>query len=522
MEQEGARGVDGNDDETRIYSNSRPDGNVGSGALLSGTSQIVKVCLQFVSTIVMARLLEPADFGLWAMVIPAIGFVAIFQEAGLHQAIVYEEKLYEHTLTELYWFTLLLSMVTALVLIGLSPLIGLFFQDVRIPALVAFSAAPILIQGLSAQHHALLTRSMQFRALALIDVLVSLATLVVGLLVAAVWATYWAFAAAALAGAIVSSGLAWQMSGWRPGRPRALKSARPLIRFGVGITGANLLNYVSRNADNVIIARTFGPIALGYYDRAYRLMLFPLQNVNAPAARVIVPLLSRRRGDSDLYRATYLRSAGLLSALCMPGIAAAMATAEIVVRLLLGPGWSAAGPVFAWLAFAGLSQPLNSSVGWLLLAQGRVRLMIQWGAFGTILSIVSFLIGTLWGLEGVAAAYAIGIWAVKTPAMFLLVGQLKPLKRTDLLRLQMPFIVSAAATYMATPWFARHLDLGSILTVAFALIFAYTSALALLAFSCSGRVILLDIWTHFVSFSHAITNACRARRTRNSNRNTRE
>ncbi|TGP16200.1 oligosaccharide flippase family protein, partial [Mesorhizobium sp. M1D.F.Ca.ET.234.01.1.1] len=100
-----------------------------------------------------------------------------------------------------------------------------------------------------------------------------------------------------------------------------------------------------------------------YYDRAYKLLLFPLQNINQPLTRIMVPLLSRIHEDKQRFRDIYVRTNWLLAVITMPGIATLTLTSEQVVRLLFGERWMAVAPIFAWLGIAGLMQSVSSTTG---------------------------------------------------------------------------------------------------------------------------------------------------------------
>ncbi|RUW43783.1 lipopolysaccharide biosynthesis protein, partial [Mesorhizobium sp. M1A.F.Ca.ET.072.01.1.1] len=146
---------------------------------------------------------------------------------------------------------------------------------------------------------------------------------------------------------------------WTPSRPD-LKVDGDILSFGANLTGFNLVNFFSRNLVNILIGKYSGAIELGYYDRAYKLLLFPLQNITQPLTRVMVPLLSRIHDDKARFRDLYVRTNWMLAAVTMPGIAALTLTSDQVVALLFGPRWTAVAPIFAWLGIASLTQSVSS------------------------------------------------------------------------------------------------------------------------------------------------------------------
>ena len=112
----------------------------------------------------------------------------------------------------------------------------------------------------------------------------------------------------------------WTLSGWRPGRPSFEGQFNELFHIGAGVTGFNIVNYFSRNADNLLIGRYYGAVQLGLYDRAYRLLLFPLQQMLVPLGRVMFPLLSRLQSEPERYRKAYIECVSLLMIAVQPAL----------------------------------------------------------------------------------------------------------------------------------------------------------------------------------------------------------
>src|SRR3546814_1840897 len=138
--------------------------------------------------------------------------------------------------------------------------------------------------------------------------------------------------------AFVCAGL-WYISYWRPHLALAIGESRSRLHFGRGLAGFNILNFISRNADNVLIGRFTSATQLGYYDRAYKLLLFPLSQINNPVGRVLIPILSRLVDQPERYRQAYLRAVGQLLLFTIPGVGFLITNAEQLVPAVLGPQW---------------------------------------------------------------------------------------------------------------------------------------------------------------------------------------
>lgn len=234
----------------------------------------------------------------------------------------------------------------------------------------------------------------------------------------------------------------WLLSRWRPGLPKWAAGAGGLINFGAGITGFNFANFFARNLDNVLIGRYRGNEELGLYDRAYKLLLFPLQQVTNPLSKVMVPALSRMTDEPHRYRHAYLRVAPILLLVTLPGVAVAVALADVLVPFALGQQWVGSAAIFQALGFAGLLQPLNNPAGWLFISQGRSVEFMRWGIVTAVTSVVAFVIGLPHGTFGVALAYAVSEY-LRTPFLWLYIGRRGPVRAGDMAYAAFPFVIGA-------------------------------------------------------------------------------
>ncbi|MCA1404290.1 lipopolysaccharide biosynthesis protein [Ensifer sp. IC3342] len=417
------------------------------GGLVTGGAQAIRMVIQFVSVVVLARLLAPEDFGLVASVSPVVAFVGLFQNLGLQQAVIQRKEIGETELNQVFWISTLVGLICTLVVIALSPAIAVFYGDQRMTAIAIAAALPLLLGSLAALPLALMNRHLKFGQLALNDVYAA----VVGLLVTAGAAYlglgYWSLVIGPAASAAVALMAAWWATRWMPGRP-AFAIDRDIISFGANLTGFNLVNFFSRNLDNVLIGKFSGPIQLGYYDRAYKLLLFPLQNITQPLSRVMIPLMSRIQEDKPRFRDIYMRTNWLLAAVTMPGIAALTLAAEPTVSILFGEQWLPVAPIFAWLGIASLMQPVSSTTGWIFICQGETKTMFRWGIYSSLTTVLSFVAGLQWGAIGVAAAYAISGYILRVPVLAWLLQRVGPVSAMDFLYVQGLFLISALAAWI--------------------------------------------------------------------------
>jgi O-antigen/teichoic acid export membrane protein len=452
------------------------------GGIVTFVAQGLKLLIFTVATVVLARLLTPQDYGLVGMVTIIVNFVGIFQYLGLSTATVQWAELNHRQVSTLFWVNLALSAGIGLIVAACAPLVAMFYGEPRLIWITLGFAAAIPLRGLSIQHEALLIRQMRFTTLAVNDLVALVAGLCAAILTAARGWSYWALVVNQL---VLTSSTAigvWLACGWRPGLPHRDTDLRRMLSFGGNLTGYNLVNFFSRNIDNLLIGKIWGAYQLGLYSRAYQMLMLPLEQVNGPFSSVAVPALSRLNDEPERYRAAFARVLEKIAMLTMPGVAFMIAAADWIVLLMLGPQWTQTARIFMLLGAAALVQPLARSALWLFTTQGRGREIFRWGVVGGAIAVLSIVVGIRWGAVGVAAAYASTDLCVTTPLLFWYAGRKGPVRARDFYRTVAPSACAALCS-LAAVWAARSALESLPLVARLAAAFAITAAISLLVFA---------------------------------------
>lgn len=461
-----------------------------SGVFNSTMAQIVKVFCQIASVLVLSRMLTPADFGLIAMASPVYGFVYLFQDLGLGLATVQRPNLTHAQVTFFFWLNLAIGGALALVMVMISPLVARYYAAPELGPLVAAMALLLLISAAGVQSGAILMRRMQFRALAINGALGALAGLVAAVIAASFLQNHWALYFGMLVGTALPALGAVIIAGWAPGRPAIPEGARSMLQFGGGVTVSNVSHFLARNVDNVLIGWRWGETDLGLYDRAYKLLLFPLQFIAGPTMYAMAPVLSRLDKAPDEYRRIFTTAVTLLLLAIWPGVIWAMVFSAELVPLLLGQRWSGVSAIFSALALAGLLQVLNGAPIPLFVSQGRTNELAKWGLFHAATCLAAFVIGLPFGVVGVAIAYAVSE-CVRTPLIWLYATRRGPVSFGHVIRSIAPYAAGAAAA--AASLLALRIaapPLHGLVLLSLALVVAYATSLALVMTTTSGRATL--------------------------------
>lgn len=377
------------------------------GLRWTGSSQVVQQILNLGSSIVLARLLAPQDFGLLAMASVFTGVVFIVLDLGLGSAIVQTKDLEERQISSVFWMNVLVGLVMTVLVILLSWPIAAFYNSPRVQPIIVGLSLNFFVFSLGSTQQALLTRRMNFRSLELRTLGGHLAGTICGVALAFWGYGVWSLVARILITGLVGMILLWSVSGWRPSWSFCWADVRPLVGFSNDVLAANLLGYVGTNADNLLIGRFVGVNDLGYYALAYHIMRLPVQRFSQVLVKVLFPALSRLQEDLEKVKRSWFRAARLTGAVTIPMMSGLIALAPQLIPVVYGEQWLPAVPVLQVLCVIGAVQSItiiNSSV---LLALGKSRLRLKLIFLSIAFALASFVVGLPFGIMGVATSFTI-------------------------------------------------------------------------------------------------------------------
>jgi PST family polysaccharide transporter len=418
---------------------------------VTGGGTLAKALLQVLAIVVLARLLTPEDFGIMAMVFPIIAFASIFQQAGLGMAVLQRDSVSDEELSTIFWTNVGMGLLVGALLVGVAPLVAYFYGEPRVLALTAASGALMVVGSLTSQHIILMMRKLEYGRLALLDVLSLAVGTVLAVVVAYVFDTYWAIFLLSFGTTASMCLLAWGLGGWRPGRLAPIRQVKDVLFFGGNITASNLATYFGQNLDKILIGRWIGAVALGNYERAYKVVLLPVLFVHMPLFRLLVPMLSQSKHEPDRYRRLFILGYQLSLLITVPGTLLLVLAAPQVVVFVLGEQWLSAAPIFSWLAVASLAQLIIGPLNMIFVSQGRAREAMLSSVVSSLYTSLAFVIGLPWGVTGVAAAFAISE-LVRAPAMLWYATRVGPVTMRDSTLALTPFLLATAICAAGFLW----------------------------------------------------------------------
>ncbi len=379
-------------------------------AILGGFAKICSQGTGFLvrmgSLMIMARLLDPKDFGLVGMVTAVIGVFSVFRDFGLSAAVVQRATVTKEQASTLFWINLLVGAILGALSLAMAPFVVFFYHEPRLLGVTAALASGFLFNAAGVQHTAILERQMRFTTLSVIDILSLLASAAVGISMATHGFGYWALVAMTIITPLVYTMCVWLTTAWVPGRPHKQVGVRSMMRFGGALTLNGLVMYIASNFEKVLLGRFWGVDALGIYGRAYQLINIPTDNLNSAAGGVAFAALSRLQGEPSRLKSYFLKGYSVVLSLTVPITFTCALFADDMIFVFLGPKWRGAAVVFRLLAPTTLAFAILNPLGWLLNSLGLVERGLKIALILGPVMIAGYVIGLPYGPRGVAFAYS--------------------------------------------------------------------------------------------------------------------
>jgi O-antigen/teichoic acid export membrane protein len=403
--------------------------------------------------LVLARLLEPEAFGLMALAMVFILIVQMLADQGFAAAIIQRPTLEPEHLDSAFWATVVLgAALGGLTILLAGPIASLFGEPRLAPVLRWLALGPPLM-ALTVVQHAILRRELRFASLTLRQTLAAAIGGLAGIGMALAGFGVWSLVAQMLVGQAVGLAVLWSVSPWCPRARFSTPHFRAIFEFGLKVLGTGLLRIVGFQADRVLIGYVLGPVELGYYSVAQRVLLIVSDLLAGSFERAVLPLFARVQAEPDRVRRGLFTAGRVLGFAAFPAYFGIIATAPEIALVGLGPQWREADTLIQLLAIMSLCFALSFFFGHLLTALDRAGWRFWVTASNAALNIAAVLVAVPFGVEAVAAAlglvqvviYGVELAVLRRAVPFGVAGYLRNL-----------LVPAAAAALMAgTVWAAR-------------------------------------------------------------------
>ncbi len=387
------------------------------GGIVSVATQYGNGAFQVIATVVLARLLTPADFGLVAIIIVLTSFAPLLIDFGLGDATTQRKTITQSNVSSLFWLATGIGVALAVILAACSPLIAALYHQPVLQPIALCTSITFVFWGLANQHLALLRRTMQFGRIAKIQLLSTLAGIVAAVILAVAGWGYWALVVRPIVYAFCAAVGAWRACRWRPGLPAISDEVKSMVRFGLHVVGFSVTYTLAKAVDRIALGLFYRPDQVGYYQNATTLYENSISSVFSQVHTVGSAALSRLQSNPDALRQKYEAALSAMAFFVMPVAAILSVTGEDVAVILLGEKWRAAGALLRIIALRGIFQVIEMSQGWLHLSIGRADRWRNWGIVSLVVQIAAVLGGLHFGATGVAVATVIVSILIAIPAI---------------------------------------------------------------------------------------------------------
>ncbi|MCT7990850.1 lipopolysaccharide biosynthesis protein [Laspinema sp. D6] len=388
----------------------------------------------------LARLLNPTDFGLVSLAGVYLSFLQVFVDQGFAEAIVQRHNLEREHLDTAFWVSICMSgVLIGVTLIAAKP-IAIAFKNPEISSIICWLSLGFLLSALNSVQQALFRRKLAFRALAMRSIIAMICGGLTGVVMAFLNFGVWSLVGQQLVNGTVGVLVLWWAGDWQPGFKVSKPHFQELFSYSVNILGFNIFNFFNRHSDDFLIGYFLGSEALGYYTIAYRLLL-TMTNLIRTLSQVGLPTFSRLQDDQERIQRGFYTASQLTSLVAFPVFMGASALAPELIPGLFGEQWLPSIPVMQILSWIGIVHSLDGISVNVIKARGKPDWVLQVNILNAILNVVAFILVVRWGIMAVAAAYVIRGYLIPLPIFWFMTQKLIGVElKTYLQKCSTPFV----------------------------------------------------------------------------------
>ncbi len=406
--------------------------------------------LQMVCALVLARILGPSSYGVISAATIYVTLTTLVLDQGMASALIQRKDLAPEAPGAVATFNVLISVVLAGVTWIVAPDLGHFFSTPALESVLRVLGIGLVLKALAITPRSMLSRSLNFRSIAVADVGGAACGTIAGVLSALLGADYHAVIFQTLITDLVIAVLLWRASRG-PAPNVAVGALREVLPFGFRVFLTNGVAYFARNTDNILVGRFLGITALSFYSMAYRVLVIPIQMVGQTVNRVMFPVFAKIAHRRDLLAENLVKSTEMVAMAAVPTMTLLACAAPQLVTTVLGPFWDPTAPLLSVLALAGARETIYYITPALMKATGNASMNLRFELVSTAIQVAGIVIGLQFGVFGVAVGYAVS-GVVVTPMLLIIQRRLTGVSISGQLHALLPSVhpsLWAAAGYFA-------------------------------------------------------------------------
>lgn len=380
-----------------------------SGATLNLSVTAARNFVQFLIILpILARILPPEEFGLVGMAMTFVVLLTMVNDLGVSSALVRAENPSDKFWTSAFWTNAVLGVLFTTLAFLSAPAIAAFFREPQVEVLTQALSITLVMHCVFLVPMAWLQRNFRFATIATIDFLSTLVSAIVAISMAMAGYGVWALVFQQISIYVVKLGGVLLMQRAPVFAGFDFSEIMNVLRFSLQLSGANIINFLNRSSDGILIGRFLGAESLGYYGRANQIMLMPVQSLATGVSFALYPALSSIQKDQARLARLYLRTVSILACIIIPMMVGLSLVTEPFVATLFGPNWGPVADVLFFLCFVAIIQSMIATSDVLWTALGQSGVLLRWSVIRLFSFLAAFAVGIWVGtIEAVAAAYLV-------------------------------------------------------------------------------------------------------------------
>lgn len=388
----------------------------------NAVKMIVVTAVQFIIMVLIGHFISPEDFGLYGIINVVLGLALLLTDAGFANAIIYNQEEDINKISSLFFVTLLLGGILAIILIIVSPLIATFYEEPKITKLLFLASLNLIVVPFGQVFLALARKNLEFKKITIVEIVSSAIQLitmlilavnhmgVIGLILSKIFYS--------ATGAILYFYIC--RNKYKIRLAVNMQEIKHYITFGFYQLGEKVTNYINSNIDYILIGKLLGTQALGIYTLAYQLMMMPIIRINPVLIESAFPLFAKMKNDNNVLNQNYYKLQKTISLMLFPICLMIFILAPEIIDVLYGPKWIEAALILRILSIKGILISLGNPINCILLTKGRPDLGFKWNVIAAVGMLITTLISVQWGIKGVAIGSLIFMVIIALPADFIM------------------------------------------------------------------------------------------------------
>ncbi len=392
------------------------------GISWNSAAQLYRQGWTFLVLIILARLLNPKDFGLIGMTTVFIQFFNMFLTMGFESSIIQSEELSHNSISSLFWLNIIMGILLVFIAVIFSPLVSLFYNIKELSSIFSVLSLSFIFGSFSIVPRGLLTKKFHFKAITLVDSVSATLSGISAVIMAVLGFGYWSLVFKQVSFSFFSSVGYWYSLKWRPKLHFNFGEIKHHLNFSINVFIFNILNFVSRRSDVLVIGKFLGAEQLGFYMMAYDIIVRPLSQIMGIFSKTVFPIFAEHQKDLKKFQNIYIHVTYIMLIIIAPILIFSAIIAPVLLPNLLGTKWINAVNIFQIIAIGSVFTVLGSPVGNIFLAKGRPDLQWKFSLFfATPLALTGIGLGYYLGNSafGVAVGYNIALAIILIPGYLL-------------------------------------------------------------------------------------------------------